>query len=150
MRQAALSEILSAIAIIGVSAVIATLLYVTFAEQDDGRENTAITIAEIENARATELLTTTHVRCDVSLDFFLHNYARDVTIHKQNLRMFSSDINGTLTLIPQHDITWMNFDGISIDEIPGSTSADVNISPFDCRYNLILLTPAGEVVLVRT
>ena len=93
----ATGELLSAIAVIGVTSVAAAILFVTFAEQNQEGTEVIDTRGEIELARASELVDTSHVSCaGTNLSFLLHNYSRDYTIKTDGFRAYILDSGGEL------------------------------------------------------
>ncbi len=93
----ATGELLSAIAVIGVTAVAAAILFVTFAEQNQEGTEVIDTRGEIELARASELVDTSHVSCaGTRLSFLLHNYSRDYAMSTDGFRAYILDSGGEL------------------------------------------------------
>lgn len=147
-----ISELLSAIIVIGVMAVTAGILYGIFAERSADTAESIDTRIEESIKKANELLAVSSIECDTGgLRFILHNYSDSANIHA-NATKFYRIVNGSVEANSiTSTLTWTGFDGSTGSNLVfyNGTSMILKADPFDCSDELLMITPAGEHVEIR-
>lgn len=157
-RVAGLGELTSAIAIIAISAVAASVLVYSYTEQDRDRAGAIRDIVDRDLARAGEAISVSSVSCtgaDHAVHMIISNYGEAPTsseIPTADIDAYLS-VGGSLVDIDGADADYSNLDGSPSSGIPpgGSVTASYGtgvLGVCGSGSQLILVTPAGNIMRV--
>ncbi len=163
MKHAAVSEIVSAIGIIGVFSIATALLLYTFNEQAQDAQYTIEDRFDLGMLKASELLAVSNVACNIQddLQFILHNYSDDVNISINKTKSVFVNSNN-LNIIPYewclnknpppNKVCYIGFGQDQTDIIWNRTSV-IGIAGVACDADdsgFAIITPAKELLVVKS
>ena len=151
-RKAAVSEILSAVAVIGTTAAIAGILAVIFYERADDTEERMGTRIDEAMKKASELIAIDNISCiNGTMNFIIHNYSKETVINLNETRwLYQSGENVIETAMPNifyFNGTFAGPDGI-IDH-GRSVRAESTLGCGEADEQIIMITPSKEFMEVR-